>query len=346
MRLNKTRFSKAIRSGLLGLAALASLFGGIGSGVARADSPGIPNPYRADPLDSTSIRILWINTASEGDGSSVHYNVRYRLQSSKPDVFSSYTYIGGGGPPNDLTLNVGNPNDPQNPDYMSIPYKEGGAYNASGLKPSTQYCFSLRSFTYYVDLINQFDSNIQPTFSPWSGDVCATTLAAPAPVPAPVNAGPIVASTHITESDEAARFLTGTQASPPTQPDLEAVQIAGPSSVSDSVNAVYTATVRNNGSAATGNVEVVVGMSGALQAWDPIVQNIGLACTQGSGKDANTFTCEGGTLAAGQSTTLQFRAHAATPGQGTIVVSLNSSRALDESNYSNNLAVDTVTVTN
>jgi len=130
-----------------------------------------------------------------------------------------------------------------------------------------------------------------------------------------------------------------------TKPDLDAVAIAGHTTISNGDNDVYTATIRNNGSAANGNVEVVIGMSGSLQAWDSIAQTIGLSCTQGSGKDANTFTCEGGTLAAGQSTTLQFRAHAAAPGQGTIVVSLNSSRALDESDYSDDLAIYTVTVT-
>jgi hypothetical protein len=351
MRLNELISSKAVKGGLLGLAVTAGLLSGLSAGVARADSPGIPNPYRADALNSSTVRVLWINTASEGDGHDVHFNMRYRLQSSKPDVYSSYTYIGGGGPPNDLGLNVGNPNDPTNLDYMEVGYKQGGEHDVTGLAANTSYCFSMRSFTYYVGLFSSPDDNIPPTFSPWSGELCTTTPAAPVPAPgtgATANGHDTLlatspfAATHISTSAEVGALAP---LAAPTKPDLDAVSITGPASVSEDVNAVYTATIRNDGTTANGNVEVVIGMSGAFQAWDSIQQSIGLNCTQGSGQGANTFTCEGGTLAAGQTATLQFRAHAAGAGQGTIVLSLNPSRALDEGNYGNNLQILNVTVT-
>jgi hypothetical protein len=321
-----------------------------------ADSPGIPNPYRAEAIDSQTARVLWINTASEGGGNDVHFNLRYRLQSSERDVYSSYTYIGGGGLPDDLQLNVGDPNDPTNPDYLQIPYRAGGSYDVTGLSASTSYCFSLRSFTYYVDLLTSPDANIPPTFSPWSGEVCATTLAAkPTATPVPSTVAGTSVRPHVTAEvplPYASTHINGTVAvtgvmgtpTPATKPDLDAVSIAGPATVSSDINQVYTATIRNDGAAANGNVEVVIGMSGALQAWDTPSQTIGLSCTLGSGSGANTYSCEGGTLAAGQTATIQFRVHPASSGPGTIVLSLNPSRSLDESDYGNNLQVLNVTV--
>jgi hypothetical protein len=89
---------------------------------------------------------------------------------------------------------------------------------------------------------------------------------------------------------------------------------------------------------------VVIGMSGVLQAWDTPSQSIGLSCALGTATGANTWTREGGTFAAGQTTTTQFRVHADSTGQGTIVLSLNPSRTLDERDYSNNLQIFNVTV--
>ncbi len=351
MQFGVIRPSETIKRGFLALAVAAGLLGGVGTGAAHADSPGIPRPYRADTLSSSTVRVSWINTASEDGGHGVHFNLRYRPQSSTPNAYSSYTYLGGGGPPNDLALNVGDPNDPANLDYMTVGYQQGGSHNITGLAANTSYCFSMRSFTYYAGYLTPPDDNIPPTFSPWSGEVCTSTPAAPVQVP---GAGstvqghdtllvpPPYAATH-----PAAATASGALAASvvPAKPDLDVVSITGPASVSDGINAVYTAIIRNDGAAASGDVEVVIGMSGALEAWDSISQTIGLSCTQGSGKDANTFTCEGGTLAAGQTATLQFRAHAAGAGQGTIVVSLNPSRTLDESDYGNDLQILNVTVT-
>jgi CARDB len=346
MQLNELASTRTIKRGFLSLALAAGLAGGLGAVVAWADGPGTPVPSRAVAVDSTTMRVVYTNTADEcnegnADASTcVYFMMRYRLQSSVPDVESSYTYIGGGAPTDDNVYY----NSPL-PPFLPLGFEVG--YAVHGLAPSTAYCFSLRSWT------------PDGGYSPWSGDVCGQTKAT-SPTPAqgpsstvlvpvsegtettPVNAGSASTSSvasRLAQTDILPHVATS------SKPDLDAVQIAGFTTVSNGDNDVYSATLRNDGAAANGSVEVVIGMSGALQAWDAIVQSIGLSCTQGTGQNVNTFTCEGGTLAAGQSATLSFRAHAANPGQGTIVVSLNPSRALDESNYANNLAIYTVTVT-
>jgi len=111
------------------------------------------------------------------------------------------------------------------------------------------------------------------------------------------------------------------QTSAPTLPDFETVGITGPTTISDGNNAVYTATIRNNGSAANGDVEIEIGFTGGLQAWNNVVQSIGLICAQALG--GAQFTCQGGTLAAGQQATLQFQVHAVSDGQNTISVAMN-----------------------
>ena len=349
MRPSHTFSTQMLRRGLFSIALAVGLMGGIGALVARADGPGTPIPSKAEAIDSTTIRVFYTNTADEcNEGNAdaatcVYFMMRYRLQSSALDVTSPYTYIGGGAPTDDNVYY----NSPL-PAFLPLGFEVG--YAVHGLSPSTTYCFSLRAWT------------PDGGYSPWSGEVCGqTTASAPKPaqtpsstvlVPTlegtettPVNSG--TGSTSNLPSTLAQNAILPHAPQPTTtgKPDLDAVQIAGFTTVSNGDNDVYTATIRNDGATANGNVEVVIGMSGALQAWDPIVQSIGLSCTQGAGQNVNTFTCEGGTLTAGQSATLSFRAHAANPGQGTIVFSLNSSRALDESNYANNLAIYTVTVT-
>ena len=319
--------------------------------IARADSPGTPNQIQTFGSGPSTMVVMWTNTADEcSDGSCIVFNLRYRLQSSVPDVFASYTYIGGGGAPDDRQL------APTNPlaDYPNyVPLGGQGTYEVGGLAPNTSYCFSLRSFN-----ADTTDTNDQ--FSPWSGDSCTNTLASPASpagAAAPASAAgptlrdptvlgvqpPAPGSSEQAVQTEKQTVSTAPQAGP-TKPDLVAVSIIGPTSVSNGINAVYTATIRNDGTATNGNVEVVVSFEDALQAWDSIQQSIGLSCTQGSGYDVNKFTCEGGTLAAGQTATLQFRAHAASTGSGTIRVSLNPTRVVAEDNLSNNVQSLQVTV--
>jgi hypothetical protein len=332
------------------LALLAGMLGGRHTDVARAGvnfDLGTPIPQYAFADGATRMNVAWINTVDEDGGLGTYYNLRYRLKSSTPDVFESYTYIGGGGPPDDLSIDV-------TAEIFSLPWgvptRAEATTTVMGLSPATAYCFSVRATRPHSDGSGDF--------SPWSGEVCAATPAAPpTPTPAPLF-GPSTSTPTPTRVPPrvtgesplpyAVAHFAGASSTPtpaPTKPDLDAVSIAGPASFSVIVNQVYTATVSNNGTAANGNVEVVVGMSGVLQAWDTPIQNIGLSCALGTGTGANTWTCEGGTLAAGQTATIQFRVHADSTGKGTIVLSLNPSRTLDESDYGNNLQILNVTVT-
>ena len=128
-----------------------------------------------------------------------------------------------------------------------------------------------------------------------------------------------------------------------TKPDFEAVQIAGPTTIRDGDNVAYSATIRNDGSVANGSVEVTIGFAGGLQALDNLVQSISLNCSQGP--SGTNFTCQGGTLTAGQQVTLQFRVHATASGQAAITVATNPRRTVDESDFSNNNLTYIVTVT-
>jgi len=345
MRLNETASPRTIKRALLSLVLAAGMAGGLGAVVARADGPGTPIPSKAEAVDSTSIRVFYTNTADEcnegnADASTcVYFMMRYRLESSVPDVKSSYTYIGGGAPTDDNVYY----NSPL-PPFLPLGFEVG--YAVHGLAPSTAYCFSLRSWT------------PDGGYSPWSGDVCGQTKAtAPTPSQAPSSTVLVptpegTQTTPVSGGSASTSSLASTLAQPAilphvagasAKPDLDAVQIAGFTTVSNGNNAVYTATVRNNGAAASGDVEVTIGFSGGLQAWDSVVQSLGLNCFQGPG-GAN-FTCKGGTLAAGQQTTLQFEAHAASAGQATISVALNPTRVIDESDLSNNNMSYTVTIT-
>lgn len=322
--------------GTLAIVLAAGTFGGFRAVRTKADDTlGIPMPVYADATSATRVNVAWINTVDEAGGTSAYFNLRYRLQSSTPDIYSSYTYIGGGGPPDDLSFGV----DPSLP--TNVPTHDQAIASIDGLNPSTSYCFSVRAFGwYYGNFSTSFD------YSPWSGDVCATTRAAPptpTPVPLTVPGTPTPSRTNSSEihlPSSATYFLpTSTPTPAPTKPDLDAVSIGGPATFTVITNQVYTATIRNDGAAANGNVEVAIGLSGVLQAWDTPVQTIGLSCSLGTGTGANTWTCEGGTLASGQTATIQFPVHASSAGKGTIVLSLNPSRALDESDYSNNLQI-------
>jgi hypothetical protein len=150
-----------------------------------------------------------------------------------------------------------------------------------------------------------------------------------------------VASTGLGRPDTLATIAE--QGVTPSKPDLAAVAIGGYTTISNGDNAVYTATIKNNGAAATGDVELTIGFAGGLQTWDTVVQSIGLTCVDGP--NAASFVCKGGTLAAGQQATVTFQAHASSAGQATITVALNPTRVVDESDLSNNNASYIVTVT-
>lgn len=153
---------------MVALAALATLLLGQGAATALADAPGTPIPTSAQPLTFDSMRVSWRNTASSDIGMfsgaelRAQFNLRYRVQGA-PDDFSSYTYFGGGGPPDDR--GVWN----NNPLPSSTTQGEILTYDIDGLSPLTTYCFSARAYAWEIGV------SAYQALSPWSGEVCGTT---------------------------------------------------------------------------------------------------------------------------------------------------------------------------
>jgi hypothetical protein len=169
----------------------------------------------------------------------------------------------------------------------------------------------------------------------------STTILSSSPMRAPATEQPTLTSsggpppgvsTTARESDTVGELI---------RPDLDLLEIEGPSTLGTGETATYTADIRNDGAAANGNVAITIGFSGGLQVGDGVVQSIGLSC--GPGPLPATLACRGGSLAAGQQATLQFHAHAASVGLGTITVSL-SLAGISEGDLNNNNASFEVTV--
>jgi len=439
MRLTEMLPTKTFKRSALTFVVAAGLLSGAGAGVARADSPGVPNLDWV-AVGDTNATVVWTNTADEGQ-----YLVRFQL-SYQVGGDGNPTVIGG---PVDPTNDLADKADPLPDD---VDYNQQGTYEVTGLRPATQYCFSMRSYTYYGNPLDAFTGDEPtPTFSPWSAQMCDTTTltlslqnvhvtatreqytyafdVAPddgsanehytgtytpgsqtahedygkahwdfiCPADPWTSPGDIVctqpdslAGSSLVEPAGAKRLgeVTGGHATleaafkkalaavpvyepsqqilpsadvvPPTpgpkpaaqilpaevtlpKADLDAVSITGASTVQNGTNAVYTATIRNNGAAATGNVELQINVTNDLLASGSVVQTIGLSCAQSFG--GAIVTCQGGSLASRQQTTLQFTIHAANVGQGTISLALNPNRTIDETDLSNNGVSYTVTVT-
>jgi hypothetical protein len=133
---------------------------------------------------------------------------------------------------------------------------------------------------------------------------------------------------------------------PPTEPDLVAVGISGPSTLKAGETAYYTATIRNDGTATPVNsLQVILdfnlvgpGNGGITQS--PSSNNF--FCVQ----DNFRFLCQGGTLAAGEQVTITFPVESfGTAGSANVYLYVNENRAVTESNYYNDYAMESVTVT-
>jgi len=133
---------------------------------------------------------------------------------------------------------------------------------------------------------------------------------------------------------------------PPTEPDLVAVGISGPSTLKSGQTAYYTATIRNDGSATPVNsVQAILDFSLVGPGNGSITQYPSpntFFCVQ----DNARFLCQDGTLAAGAQMTITFPVESfGTPGSGNVYLYLNENRAVTESNYYNDYAQESVTVT-
>jgi hypothetical protein len=318
---------------VVALAAVATLLLGQGAATALADAPGTPIPTSAQPLSFHSMRVTWRNTASpldefHGEGTTL-FNLRYRVQGA-PDDFPSYTYFGGGGPPDDRGVWANNPLP------ASVNRGDILTYDVDGLSPLTTYCISVRAYALEIGVFSSYTA-----LSPWSGEVCAQTPMKEIQIKP---GGPRFLPPNLPPHDQSSGAVPGL-GDEIQDPDLVAVKIDGPRTVKDGVAQTYQAVVRNDGGATTG-LEAQINFSGAVEAWSLPQPGTaaGMTCTEIATPSGTAFSCKGGTIAAGQTLNVQFQAHAAKTGGGDISIVLNPSRTLKEKDYNNDVAAIHVTV--
>jgi hypothetical protein len=329
--------SRYILRGLLALAASSVIVATQRTPTVRADAPGTPIPTYAAAVDSQTARVYWKNTASESGWTAyivgpevegeANFNLRYRIKGA-PDDFSSYTYIGGGGPPDDRGVWLSNPlpTSGQQDELLS--------YVVNNLTPNTTYCFSARAYAFE----DNYGGSSQ-VLSPWSGEVCTQTAPKPTPPPPtpvqylnPQQIGFLNVET-ISYLDNPSVLIT--------KADLNARSISGPQTFNAGIAQVYGANISNDGGTTAAGVDLVISFSGVLTAEDVIQPADGFQCSVSS---LTSVKCLGGALTSATTVPIQFRAHAGSPGSGDIALSVNNSRTVDESNYGNNVQVLHVTV--
>jgi hypothetical protein len=244
MKLDTQSLPAAMSRSLLAGATAVSLIASFSGGVANAEAPGIPVPTNAAVIDSQTVRVYWRNTANEdsfgdpfGTGeSAAWFNLRYRKADSVRDVYASYTYIGGEGPPDDRSLISPNPlpSSDQQGEILS--------YDVGNLQPNTSFCFSARAYAHE-------DGEPYGTFSlsPWSGEVCAQTPPATMVIDE-ATMHLFQAAQHRSPSDPKSTTAPGLGNAIKPNPDLVAVGINGPQTLQNGVAQTYQAAIRSDGS--------------------------------------------------------------------------------------------------
>jgi len=120
--------------------------------------------------------------------------------------------------------------------------------------------------------------------------------------------GGVVAAT-IANRAAASTSITPTYAA--TTPNVQA-RISGPKTVGLNASASYTITLRNDGASADGDLFVSVSTASGFELTSRSPNWAGLNCSQGSDRGGARLDCLGGTLAAGETITLEI---------GTVVTS-------------------------
>jgi len=127
--------------------------------------------------------------------------------------------------------------------------------------------------------------------------------------------------------------------------DLAVVSIAGPTTRQVGLSATYTVTVKNEGTAAA-PVELGIVFAGKLDQTGQIVPGPGAgACElrRDAGINAAVY-CTGGTLGAGETTTVVVQGRGQSAGTGLLIATLNPGQSVPESSYANNSKQLNVTV--
>jgi hypothetical protein len=299
------------------LVACGLLAGAAGSRPVAA-SPLAPDLRSATPVSATTIRLTWRDTnTTELTGFRVH------------------RYVQGGseyGPGWKLE------NIPARKDANGI-----GTHDATGLALGQTYCFFVYALTDHPDT-----EVFSAVFSPRSNEICAmaespyvTTrprtcqMCEIAPPPPPFE-------TRKLPGDITAQPGSQPPTPPaPTKPDLAAIAVNGPESLRAGITQTYIAEIKNEGLDANGTVELKIIFYGALEPsfQSSFIAAAGLYCERLAQPDPGTagaIRCAGGTLKQGGTASVAFQARAARAGQGNIVVEINPSRALAESDYDDN----------
>jgi hypothetical protein len=127
--------------------------------------------------------------------------------------------------------------------------------------------------------------------------------------------------------------------------DLTIIRIDGPTTLPAGQSGTYTFIIGNVGNTAA-SVEVNILFVGALGQTGQVVADSGLSCASspGSGKVNTNLHCSGGQVDPQRSATVTVHAVGQTPGNGSVIASVNNSRSLQESDYGNNLGKRDVTV--
>ncbi len=120
--------------------------------------------------------------------------------------------------------------------------------------------------------------------------------------------------------------------------DLSFVSLSGPSNLQAGLSGTYKLIIKNGGDVSA-NVELTILFAKALDQTGQIVPGAGLACAPvGHGTAINAqVNCTDGQLAAGETGTVIVQARGQAAGPGTLVGTLNNSRAVQESSYDNNV---------
>ena len=120
--------------------------------------------------------------------------------------------------------------------------------------------------------------------------------------------------------------------------DLTVVSLSGPGKLKAGVSGTYTITIKNVGKASA-TVELTILFANALGDAGKVVPSAnGLVCASvGTAAPINAqLNCTGGRLAAGEAGTVIVQGRGQAAGAGSLIGSLNNSRAVPESNYGNN----------
>jgi hypothetical protein len=126
--------------------------------------------------------------------------------------------------------------------------------------------------------------------------------------------------------------------------DLTVTGMSGPGALPAGLSGTYTVTVKNEGGVGA-TLELVIVFAGKLDQTGQIVAGAGLYCEvrHNAGINAALY-CNGGQLGAGATASVIVQGRGQSAGGGTLIATLNNSRAVEETSYDNNLKQLNVTI--